>query len=45
MQDLIEGNFEFYKQVTDNQALGRAFKNHLFQLYQTVIEERLSSGS
>ena len=45
MQELIESNFQFYKQVTDNEAYGRAFKDHLFQMYKGLMDARLSGAT
>lgn len=40
LQDMIDTNFKFYKQVTDNQEFGRMFFDWLFERYQRRTEDK-----
>ena len=39
LQDMVETNFELYKQVTDNPAFGNHFKELLFAMYRDGVEK------
>ena len=40
LQDIIDTNFKFYKQVTDNDQFADAFFGWMFERYQEGVEVR-----
>jgi type I restriction enzyme R subunit len=39
VQDMIDSNFKFYKQITDDQAFAKALFDWLFQRYLGRVED------